>query len=186
MGMAFYADLDEALDIAQHLERTARDRFKQKQFVTSPEALRLYWVTPPADPLLLNHAEELGGQVVGSEYLINQIRKPLQEDLPPLEALAEGVLEMSLIGTSGQRADNVVAEAKRAKAEGVVISSIFAGSHCASENRIIAEEVRRRLKIPVLTFNVVGPGKERQQGQIISRMQAFMEVLQARRDRKRD
>jgi hypothetical protein len=181
MGMAFYADPEEALDIALHLERTARKRFQNGHTLTSRDALRLFWVTPPADPILLNHAEELGGQVVGSEYLIHQIRKPLREDLPPLEALAEGVLDMSLIGTSSRRADIVVKEAKRAKAEGVVISSIFAGSHCASENRIIAEEVRRRLGIPVLTFNVVGPGKERQQGQILSRMQAFMEVLQARR-----
>jgi hypothetical protein len=184
MGMAFYADLDEALDIARHLERTARKRFQQKQFVTATDAYRLFWVTPPADPILLNHAEELGGQVVGSEYLINQIRKPLREDLPPLEALTEGILAMSLIGTSGQRANIVVKEAKQAKAEGVIISSIFAGSHCASENRIIAEEVRRRLNLPVLVFDVVGPGKERQQGQTLSRMQAFMEVLQARRGRK--
>lgn len=183
MGMAFYADLDEALDIALHLERTAHDRCRKGQFVTSPEARRLFWVTPPADPILLNHAEELGGQVVGSEYLINQVRKPLREDLPPLEALAEGLLEMSLIGTSVRRANIAIADAAKGRAEGVVISSIFAGSHCASENRIIAEEVRRRLGLPVLVFNVVGPGKERQQGQTLSRMQAFMEVLEARREK---
>ena len=36
-------------------------------------------------------------------------------------------------------------------------------------------------ELPVLAFDVVGPGKERQQGQTLSRMQAFMEVLNSRR-----
>ncbi len=181
MGMAFYADLDEAVDIAEHLADTAERRQREGQFITSPEALRVFWVTPPADPLLLNHIEALGGQVVGSEYLIEQIRAPLGEDLPPLEAIAQGVMNMSLIGTSARRAQRVAEEARQAGAEGIIISSIFASSHCASENRLIAQEVRRLLDIPVLIFEVVSPGKERQQSQIVNRLQAFTEVLKARR-----
>jgi benzoyl-CoA reductase/2-hydroxyglutaryl-CoA dehydratase subunit BcrC/BadD/HgdB len=181
MAMAFYADLDEALDIALALEETARRRDSAGETITSPDALRVYWITPPADPILLNHLENLGGQVVGTEYLINQIREPLREDLPPLEALADGLLRMSLIGSSGHRAARIIAEARAAQAEGALISSIFAGSHCASEDRIIAEETRQSLEIPVLAFDVVGPGKQRQQSQILNRMQAFVEVLKSRR-----
>ncbi|HEX7344827.1 MAG TPA: 2-hydroxyacyl-CoA dehydratase family protein, partial [bacterium] len=183
MAMAFYADLDEALDIALALEETARERHRRGETVTSAKALRIYWITPPADPILLNHLEDLGGQVVGSEYLINQVRQPLREDLPPLEAVAEGLMNMSLIGSSKLRAARIIEEAKEAQAEGVVISSIFASSHCASEDRIIAEEVRRELDLPVLAFDVVGPGKQRQQSQILNRLQAFLEVLQARRSK---
>ncbi len=181
MGLAYYADLDEAIDIAEHLKGTAEQRHQKGDFVTAPDALRLFWVTPPADPILLNHVEELGGRVVGTEYLINQIREPLSEKLPPLEAIAQGMLNMSLIGSSVRRAQAIIVEAQAVKAEGVIISSILASSHCASENRIIAEEVRQALDIPVLVFNVVGPGKERQQSQILNRLQAFMEVLRARR-----
>lgn len=90
---------------------------------------------------------------------------------------------MSLIGSSARRAERVIQDAQEARAEGVIISSIFASSHCASEDRIIAEEVRKSLDIPVLAFDVVGPGKQRQQSQILNRMQAFIEVLRARRRR---
>lgn len=184
MAMAFYADLDEAADIAEALAETAAHRNQDGNAITAPDALRIFWVTPPADPILLNHIEDLGGQVVGSEYVINQVRAPLREDLPPLEALANGLLNMSLIGSSARRAQRVIREAGAAGAEGIIISSIFGSSHCASEDRIIAEDVRRALDIPVLAFDVVGPGKQRQQSQILNRMQAFMEVLRARRNRK--
>jgi benzoyl-CoA reductase/2-hydroxyglutaryl-CoA dehydratase subunit BcrC/BadD/HgdB len=183
MGLAFYADLPEAVDIAEHLAETARRRSQSRDTAIAPQSVRVFWVTPPADPILLNHLEDLGGQVVGSEYVIHQIREPLREDLPPLEALAEGILNMSLIGSSGKRAQYAIGEAKEAGAEGVIISSIFASSHCASEDRIIAEEIKKTLEIPVLAFDVVGPGKERQQSQTLNRMQAFVEVLQARRRR---
>ncbi len=184
MGLAFYADLQEAADIAEHLAETARRRAQQGDWAVPPRSVRVFWVTPPADPILLNHLEDLGGQVVGSEYVIHQIRDPLREDLPPLEALAEGILNMSLIGSSVKRAHDAMDEAREAGAEGVIISSIFASSHCASEDRIIAEEMKKALEIPVLAFDVVGPGKERQQSQTLNRMQAFVEVLNARRSRK--
>jgi len=185
LALSGYADLEEAVAVAEHVADTVQRRQVAGDWVIPPEALRLYWVTPPADPLLLNHAEELGGQVAGTEYVIQQVKEPLREDLPPLEALAEGVLAMSLAGSSTRRARRILDEIRNTGAEGVVISSIFASSHCGSENRLIAEEVRRGLDLPVLVFNVVGPGKERQQGQIVSRMQAFMEVLRARRKRQR-
>lgn len=183
MGLAYYADLQEAVDIAEHLADTARRRSRSRDPAIPPLSVRVFWVTPPADPILLNHLEDLGGQVVGSEYVIHQIREPLREDLPPLEALAEGILNMSLIGSSVKRAQYAVEEAKAASAEGVIISSIFASSHCASEDRIIAEEIKKAMDIPVLAFDVVGPGKERQQSQTLNRMQAFVEVLKARRRR---
>jgi len=183
MAMAFYADLDEALDIAVALEETARERSRRGDKITPADALRIFWITPPADPILLNHVEDLGGQVVGSEYLIHQVRQPLREDLPPLEAVAEGLLQMSLIGSSQLRAARAIEDARAAQAEGAIISSIFASSHCASEDRIIAEEMRRELDLPVLTFDVVGPGKQRQQSQILNRMQAFLEVASARRSK---
>jgi benzoyl-CoA reductase/2-hydroxyglutaryl-CoA dehydratase subunit BcrC/BadD/HgdB len=186
MAMAFYADLDEALAIAVALEETARNRSRRGDLITSAEALRIFWITPPADPMLLNHVEELGGQVVGSEYLIHQIRQPLREDLPPLEAVAEGLLNMSLIGSSQRRAGRAIEEARAAQAEGAIISSIFASSHCASEDRIIAEELRRELDLPVLAFDVIGPGKQRQQSQILNRMQAFLEVISERRSKRRN
>ena len=61
------------------------------------------------------------------------------------------------------------------------MSNIFASSHCAYETGIIKNRIRSELDIPVLAFDVVAPGKQRMQSQILNRMSAFMELLRERR-----
>ena len=86
----------------------------------------MIWVTPPADPLLLNYLEDLGGRLVATEFIINQALYPLQLNGNPIEALADSMLNGSLMGTSKSRANEIIKQAKKYKAEGVIISNIFA------------------------------------------------------------
>jgi benzoyl-CoA reductase/2-hydroxyglutaryl-CoA dehydratase subunit BcrC/BadD/HgdB len=181
MALAGYSDLDESIDILKHLRDTVAERHKSKSGISAKDSLRIVWVTPPADPLLLNYMEDLGGRLVGTEFVINQALFPLKMNENPVESLADGLINASLMGTARARANDVILQAEKYKAEGVIISNIFASSHCASETYIIKNEIQKKLDIPVLPFDVVAPGKKQMQSQIFNRMAAFMELLRERR-----
>ncbi|MBU1651183.1 2-hydroxyacyl-CoA dehydratase family protein, partial [bacterium] len=67
--------------------------------------------------------------------------------------------------------------------DGVIISGIFASTHCPYETRPIIDAVRKE-GVPVLAFDVVAPGKKQLQSQINNRMEAFIESLRMRRSRR--
>ncbi|KPK87513.1 hypothetical protein AMJ80_11905, partial [bacterium SM23_31] len=134
----------------------------------------------------LNYLEDLGGRLVGTEFVINQALHPLQLNSEPLTSLADGMLNASLIGTTKARAGEIIRQAKRYMADGVIISNIFASSHCAYETAIIKEQVRSELNIPVLAFDVVAPGKQMMQSQILTRMTAFIELLREKKEKNHE
>lgn len=175
-----YSDIDEWTEILVHLAETAERRKENGEAVTPADALRIVWVTPPADPLFLCYFEDAGCRIVGTEYVINQALEIIAEDKPPLEAIAESFLAASLIGTTRQRSESVIAQARSRQADGVVISGIFGGSHCAMETRLISHYVREALGLPVLEFDVPDPAPEISQ-QLRTRIEAFLEVLTERR-----
>lgn len=181
IALSAYSDLDEATGILEHIKATIVERVAKNQGVTEEDALKIVWVTPPADPLLLNYLEDLGGRLAGTEFVINQALYPLLLNDEPINSLADGMLNASLIGTSKARAREIVRQARRFRAEGVIISNIFASSHCAFETAIIKDYVRSTLNIPVLAFDVVAPGKQMMQSQILNRMTAFMELLREKK-----
>ena len=181
MALSAYSDLEEAVSILEHMKDTIEKRINKNDGVTDNEKIRIAWVTPPADPLLLNYLEDLGGRLVATEFVINQALFPLQIEKNPIRSLADGMLNSSLMGTAKSRALNIINEAKRYDAEGVIISNIFASSHCAFETSIIKDQIHSALNIPVLTFDVVAPGKQTQQSQILNRMTAFIELLKEKK-----
>lgn len=177
-----YSDIDEWTEILEHLLETAERRHRDGETVTAPDALRIVWVTPPADPLFLCYLEDHGCRVVGTEYVINQALEIIDETKPPLAAIAESFMAASLIGSTRQRAESVIRQARERNAEGVVISGIFGGSHCAMETRLIARYVKEALDLPVLEFDVPDPAPEINQ-QLRTRIDAFLEVLAGQRTR---
>ena len=185
MALAGYSDLNEALDILIHMRDTVKDRSEKGEGISENNSIPIFWVTPPADPLLLNYMEDLGGRLAGTEFVINQALFPLIIEDDPIESLAGGLINGSLIGTSKARADQIIKQAKKYNAEGVIISNIFASSHCASETYIIKREIREKLNLPVLSFDVVSPGKRQMQNQIFNRMSAFFELLKERRKKNK-
>jgi len=179
-NLHYYSDIVEWTAVLEHLLDTAERRAGAHQRVLPEDALRVVWVTPPADPLLLTYVEDKGARVVGTEYVINQALELIDETKPPLEAIAESFLAASLIGTSRARAQSVIEQARKYRAEGVIISGIFGGSHCAMEGRLIADYVKAELDLPVLEFDVTSPSREVSR-QVGTRIDAFLEVLKDRR-----
>lgn len=175
-----YGDMDESIDIMSHLVDTVAGRIDTGEAVIAENAVPVAWVNPTADPLLLCWWEDMGGRVTATEYLVRQAVKPLLTEGEPEEILAHAVLSSSLCGSTGDRAKFVIDEAKRYGAAGAIISVIFGSSHCAIETRQIQEELGEALSGPVLTFDLVGPGKAHQQAQVRTRMEALSESLKAR------
>jgi len=181
-ALSYYGDLDECLGVLEEFRDCMRERVESCSGYPDQE-LRLVWVTPPADPLLMNYVEELGGRVVGSEYIIHQTTPIINVEIDPFRALAEAHLSASLMGSSAYRVQLVIEQVEKSQADGVIISGVFGSTHCPYETAPIVSALRRR-EIPVLSFDVVAPGKQRLQSQIFNRMEAFMESLQARKRRR--
>jgi benzoyl-CoA reductase/2-hydroxyglutaryl-CoA dehydratase subunit BcrC/BadD/HgdB len=179
-NLHYYSDISEWTAVLEHLLATAEERAAGGTRVLGDDALRVVWVTPPADPLLLTYVEDAGARVVGTEYVINQALEVMDEAKPPLEAIAGSFMTASLIGTSRQRAASVIRQARERQAEGVVISGILGGSHCAMETRLISDIVKQELDLPVLEFDVAPPSNAIGR-QLQTRIDAFLEVLRSRR-----
>jgi benzoyl-CoA reductase/2-hydroxyglutaryl-CoA dehydratase subunit BcrC/BadD/HgdB len=179
-NLHYYSDVSEWTDVLEHMLATAEERAAKGERLLNEDALRVVWVTPPADPLLLCYVEDHGARVVGTEYVINQALEVMDESKPPLDAIAESFMAASLIGTSRQRAASVIRQAQERQAKGVIISGILGGSHCAMETRLISDIVKQELDLPVLEFDVAPPSNEIGR-QLQTRIDAFLEVLRSRR-----
>jgi benzoyl-CoA reductase/2-hydroxyglutaryl-CoA dehydratase subunit BcrC/BadD/HgdB len=181
-ALSYYGDLDECILVLQEFHNLVKARV-EAGFGYPEQNLRIVWITPPADPILMNYVEELGGRVVGSEYLINQSTPHIKVEDDPFQSLAEVHLSGSLMGSTAHRVDLVLEQLEKTRADGAIISGVFGSSHCPYETLPIVEALRSR-SIPVLAFDVVAPGKMRLQSQIYNRIEAFMESLKARRRRR--
>lgn len=174
-ALSYYGDLDECILVLKDI----RDEMKRRSEAGvgyEGQDLRILWITPPADPLLQNYIEKLGGRIVGSEYLINQTTPIYKTSGDPFEILAEGQVESTLMGSSEYRVKLILEEYERVKADGAIISGIFGSSHCPYETVPITDALRKA-RIPVLAFDVAAPGKKQVQSQIFNRMDAFMETV---------
>ncbi len=180
----YYSDINEWTAILEHLLTTAQYRQGNNLPILNPDALRIAWVTPPADPVLLCYVEDLGARVVATEYVINQALSIIDTEIgSPLSAIARSMLAGSLNGTSRERAELLIAQAEKRCAEGVIISGILGGSHCAMESKLIADYIKARLDIPILEFDVAPPNREIDR-QTRTRIEAFLELLRSRRCQK--
>ena len=170
----------ESVKVLDDLLSMVRSRIEKNESPFDHDPLRVYWVTPPTDAAVLTLMEDLGGCVAGSEYLISHTHYQLDESKSPLEAIAENYMDDPMIGSSEFRARRIVKEAKKFGAEGVLITGIFGASHCAYEERIIAEAVQKEIDIPVLSFDIPF-SPNRLSEQVVNRLEGFMELLRSRR-----
>lgn len=175
-----YSDPDECQRVLDHLLHTVEERVRRGEGVVPADAVRVAWVGPPADMRLLNLLEDMGARVAGTEYMINQSLSVISEEMPPLQALADCFLNASLIGSCAFRARKAVSEARRYRAEGIIVSGVVGGSHCVAEERIVRRMAEQEIGIPTLYIDVPFPLDE-PSGQVRTRMEAFIELLRARR-----
>jgi len=178
-ALSYYGDLDECLSV--HEELLAEITRRVQMGIGYPgRELRLLWLTPPADPLLLNYAEDFGARIVASEYLINQTTPIINPDGDPFDCLAEAQLAGTLMGSTGFRINLALDQARQSRADAVIISGVFGSSHCPYETAPLVDALRSA-GIPALAFDVVAPGKVRVQSQVMNRMEAFFEMLRGRK-----
>ncbi len=167
-----YADFDEWLDIVEMLYQTVNQRVEASTGVLDETAVPIAWVTPSADPMLLNLVEDLGARIVETEYVINQALVPIEETTEPFPALAEAFFQASLIGSTEERVKRIRDGIKNKKIAGVIITTMLGASHCSMETRLIA---RLLDDVPVLAIDVPPPFGITEQ--MKTRIAAFVETI---------
>lgn len=167
-----YADLDEWYDILRLVHETIRDRVQNKVGVLSADAIPIAWITPSAEPYLLNLIEDMGCRVVETEYVIRQALVPIEENIDPFQALARSFLNASLIGSTEERVRRIRDMVDAGKIAGVLITNMLGCSHCAMETRLIEQKLSM---VPVLSIDVPTPFAVTEH--IKSRIAAFVEIM---------
>jgi len=180
LALHFCSDREECIAVLEDLLAEARARRSRNQFVSGPEAVRIFWVNPVADLRAMNLLEDLGGRICGSDFMFTHALDLIPEDLPPLEALARTALADPMVGPASDRAARIVRECHANGAEAVVVSRIPGASHCAREGEIIRGSVRQTLNLPTIELEIPSVCDALQPA-LGSRLQALMETARARR-----
>jgi benzoyl-CoA reductase/2-hydroxyglutaryl-CoA dehydratase subunit BcrC/BadD/HgdB len=167
-----YADFDEWIDILEMVYETVEQRVKQGIGVLKADAIPIAWITPSADPLLLNLVEDFGLRIVETEYVINQALVAIEEDIEPFWALARSFLQASLIGSTQERIKKITEGVKAKRIAGVLITNMIGASHCAMETRLMEKMLS---DVPVLSIDVPAPFGITEQ--LKTRIAAFAETL---------
>jgi len=180
LAIHFCSDRQECAGVLSELLAEAEARSSRREFITSPEAVRVFWVNPVADLRAMNLLEDWGGRICGSEYMFAHALAPIPEDLPPLEALARTALADPMVGSTRERARRIVGDCRAFQAEAVVVSRIPGASHCAREGAIIREVVHSELNLPTIELEIP-PVCDAMSPTIGSRLQALIETARERR-----
>lgn len=195
-----YADFDEWLSIVEMLYETVKYRVEKNIGVLNENAVPIAWITPSADPYLLNLVEDLGARVVATEYVINQALVKIEENtdsvrnlsrfwdspsektgiplskisngVDPFRALARSFIDASLIGSTGERVRRIKEKIEKGSIKGVLITNMLGASHCAMEIRLIEKMLK---DVPVLSIDVPAPFGITEQ--IKTRIEAFIETI---------
>jgi benzoyl-CoA reductase/2-hydroxyglutaryl-CoA dehydratase subunit BcrC/BadD/HgdB len=183
LAIHFCSDRSEAARVLRSLLTEAERRVANDVGPLARDAVRVLWVNPVADLMVMNLLEECGGRICGTDYLVTHALDPIPEDVPPFEALARMALADPMVGPAADRASRICRDARRYGAEAMVISRIPGASHCATEGPVIAEAVRRELGLPVLEIEVP-PLTDSMMPTLRTRLQALVETVRARRTRR--
>lgn len=154
LALHFCSDFEETIVVLEALLTEAAVRTQAGHFAVGADAIRIFWVNPVADFRALNLLEELGGRLCGSDYMFSHALDPLDESLPPLEALARAALADPMVGSTQDRARRICSECATSRAEAIVISRIPGASHCAWEGVVIHDMVRRELDLPCIELEI--------------------------------
>lgn len=171
-NMYGYGDFDEWTRIVEAVVATVEKRVGGQSGVLDAGAVPIAWISPSADPYVLNLVEDLGCRVVATEYVINQALVEIEEDIEPVRALARAFLQASLIGSTEDRVRRIREQVEAGTVRGVLITNSMGASHCAMETRLIEKMLGR---VPVLSIDIPEPFGITEQ--IRTRLEAFVEMI---------
>jgi benzoyl-CoA reductase/2-hydroxyglutaryl-CoA dehydratase subunit BcrC/BadD/HgdB len=180
LAIHFCSDRQETINVLKELLEEVQSRVWAGQGILNADAAKIFWINPVADLQVMNLLEDCGGRICGTEYLFTHALDEIPEDLPPLEALARMALADPMAGSAIDRAQRICNDIRLFGSEAVLISRIPGASHCALESRIIGEIVRENFDIPILEIEVP-PVTDSMRPTLLTRLQALMETVKARR-----
>ena len=180
LSIHFCSDWAETVAVLDDLLDEARRRLVAGTGYGSRDAIRTFWVNPPADLRAMNLLEQCGARLCGTDYMIGHALDLIPEDVRPIEALARCALADPMVGSTAERAERICREAKAFEAEAVVVSRIPGASHCASESLLVARMVEDRLGLPVSDLEIP-PVLDAMEPTIRMRLEALMETAGGRR-----
>ncbi len=176
----FCSDREEAAEVLGDLADLVRRRVREGLGILPAEAVRVFWVNPVADLRVMNLLEECGARLCGTDFLFPHGLDPIDEGLPPMEALARAALADPMVGPGRERAERIVREARAFGAEAVVVCRIPGASHCAREGEVISALVEETLGLPAVEFEVP-PLADSMLPAIRNRLEALIEAVRRRR-----
>jgi benzoyl-CoA reductase/2-hydroxyglutaryl-CoA dehydratase subunit BcrC/BadD/HgdB len=176
----FCSDIRETARVLRGLLAEVRRRIRLGQGLFAADAVRVFWVNPVADLRAMNWLEASGGRICGTDYLFTHALDDIPDTPDPLESLARSALADPMVGSATERAQRIVRDARRFRAEAVVISRIPGASHCAYEGAIIADRLAAQLDIPVVEMEI-SPVSDALQASLNTRLSALIETARARR-----
>lgn len=180
LSIHFCSDRDETIRVLEELLSRVKKRIAVGVGFFRRDAVRIFWVNPVADLSVMNLLEDCGGRICGTEYLFTHALDEIPTDLPPIEALARMALADPMVGSAKDRAERICKDMRRFGSEALIISKIPGASHCAMEGRLIAEEVRHDLDLPVLEIEVP-PLCDSMSLSLRTRLNALIEIVKERR-----
>jgi benzoyl-CoA reductase/2-hydroxyglutaryl-CoA dehydratase subunit BcrC/BadD/HgdB len=180
LAIHFCSDRQETINVLKELLDEVKSRVWASQGILDAGAAKIFWINPVADLQVMNLLEDCGGRICGTEYLFTHALDEILEDLPPLEALAQMALADPMVGSSIDRAKRICNDISQFGSEAVLISRIPGASHCALESRVIGEIVQEKFDIPILEIEVP-PVTDSMRPTLLTRLQALMETVKARR-----
>jgi len=183
LAIHFCSDRTECIAVLEELLAEAQARLAARQFIAPPDAVRIYWVNPPADLRAINLLEECGGRLCGADFMFTHALEPIPEDLPPIDALARVALADPMIGSATERARRIVADCRKTNAEAVVVARIPGASHCPWESEQIRSIVRAETGLPTVELEVP-PICDGLLPTLRHRLETVIEIARARRKSK--
>lgn len=180
LAIHFCSDRDEALIVLTDLLDEVRNRIAAGKGTMDGNAARIFWINPVADLRVMNLLESSGGRICGTEYLFSHALDEIPVDVPPMDALSQMALADPMVGSVGDRAERICADATAFGSEAVLISKIPGASHCALEGTIIADIVRSNLGVPAVEIEVP-PVTDSLTPALLTRLEALVETVRQRR-----
>lgn len=180
LAIHFCSDPDETEIVLAGLLREVQERIASGVGVLPRNAVRVFWINPPADISAMNLLERCGGRLCGTEFMFPHALKCIDETCDPFTALAKAALSDPMIGSSQQRAERIARQIETLNSEAVVMCRIPGASHCAVESRIIANLLRERMNRPVLDIEIptlIDPYET----SLTTRLEALTETVRSRR-----
>jgi benzoyl-CoA reductase/2-hydroxyglutaryl-CoA dehydratase subunit BcrC/BadD/HgdB len=180
LAIHFCSDPDETERVLTDLLAEVCRRLQNNMAVLPADAVRVYWVNPPADVAAMNLLEQCGGRLCGADFMSPHALRPIDPCDAPFDGLAKAVLSDPMIGPARQRAETILHQIKTVGAEAVVLCRIPGASHCATEGLLIADFIRKHTDCPVVDIEIptlIDP----YEASLRTRLDALMETARIRR-----